>query len=817
MKFARRLVEFLKETISQDIPQAVLIILLSQIVVFYAIFLRGDVVSSDVNLQYYPFSQYITEQYGFDTELRSDMIDSYYPVTQNFFEDVKSGNAFSWDNNQKLGIPTDVITKNHSPFQILNFFVSVESALTIEIMAKFFLGGLFMYLLLKEFKIGHIASLFGAIVFMYSGFNIVWFWNFASTASLCLPIILYSAIKVSDKKYKFIPTLLFGISYSLLAGFVAGFGYSAYFVGVFLIFKYGVKLFEQIKKIIKSKKKVRDNTDVLFNSLKPYLITALVFLIGISITAFTLVPTVRWLNRVNISYRMTSNASHSLDFAKFFPQLLMPYYNGGTLTLKLLRVAYFGASNFNESSGYIGMIPIMMVIVGGITAFIKKDKNILFMIVADLFFITVVYGIGPSLDLIKGLPIFNSSSSTRLLMLIAFTGSIIAAYGLSNLKFLISKIGELQKRTRLFIFGLLILVPLVVIVSVFFTKINLQTLISQGSLGAILSWMRESGYKYFLYHLLNFSVFYLTFVFVIFLIWAGRKVPKYIPLITYLIFLLSFTELSLYSLKQISNLPSPLHYPETQSVKFLRENSDELERVIKTDFAIGPSGTEVYFDLHNIYDHDFYTVQEREYLRKPMVEGRKDFLVTATYPSVHYDDLNYNSEVLDELNVKYIVFPPDISQKEIVDLPGLHENFTQVYYNDKELNIYENRSDYSLIHWESGEEMNAQTELLKDGYERFKVTNTHGLDKFYTSELYYDKWQVYVDGEKAELKSVHDGLFKAVELDKGTHIVEFIYESGKLYRYGFIYAAAMYIFILIFHLWTILKTIADKFVKFKTS
>jgi hypothetical protein len=447
------------------------------------------------------------------------------------------------------------------------------------------------------------------------------------------------------------------------------------------------------------------------------------------------------------------------------------------------------------------MIPMMLLVIGTITAVIKKNKDMIFMIISFLFMITVIYGIGPSLSFIKRLPIFNSSSSTRLLMLLAFTGSIISAYGVSNFEFITKRISKITLKYQKIFLVLVVVLPLLLLATVFFSQVSLESILQQNSLKALLVWLKDSEYKYFIYHLLNFSLLYLTAVFVCVLLYIGSKSNQLVRYILYFIIILSFAELSIYSIKQISNLTPALHYPKTQSIKYLQDNTDELERIIKTDFAIGPSGTEVYFDLHNIYDHDFYTVQERDYLRKPMRKGRENFLVTATYPSVHYDDLDYSSEVLDELNVKYIVFPPTISLNEIEKQPDLKENFRQVYNRVGDLNIYENKGGYSPIHWESGEKMNAEVEVIKDGYERFVVTNNHGTDKFYTSQLYYDKWKVYVDGDEAELKSVHDGLFRAVELDKGKSTVEFIYESGKLYRYGFIYAAAMYVFIIGFHLY----------------
>lgn len=108
--------------------------------------------------------------------------------------------------------------------------------------------------------------------------------------------------------------------------------------------------------------------------------------------------------------------------------------------------------------------------------------------------------------------------------------------------------------------------------------------------------------------------------------------------------------------------------------------------------------------------------------------------------------------------------------------------------------------------FEKGYEILSETQMLtethKDTYIKGKVVTTKsGL--LYTSIPYDKGWQVYVNGEKADVLKVGQSLI-AVDLEKGIHEIEFEYEAPGL-KTGLIISSATALILLIILLFNRLR------------
>ena len=85
----------------------------------------------------------------------------------------------------------------HSLFYLFDF----KFALLINAFLKLYLAGLFTYCYLRKLRLSPPASFFGAIAYMFCGFQIVWL-SFAMTnISMLLPALFYLVERATEQKY----------------------------------------------------------------------------------------------------------------------------------------------------------------------------------------------------------------------------------------------------------------------------------------------------------------------------------------------------------------------------------------------------------------------------------------------------------------------------------------------------------------------------------------------------------------------------------------------------------------------------------------
>lgn len=732
----------------------VISLFLSVLVLFFApIFFHGEIIFTDILLKYAPYTYLKPQSYIYDNDLRSDMLDGYYPKEKILVEDKKSLFTFStWDDNSQFGEPRDTLIGGYDFYlSYLNGILSVDQYLTWFTVVKMFLGLLGMYFLLSELKLTNLAKVLGSIVFVFSSFNIVWIWGHAVTVSMILPWFTFALIKVLNKHYRYAVLIIFLTYLALSTGFVAGAGYMLYFGMIFVVLYF---IYEKFKPLLYRGHGKTSYKDILESNIK-YIYILVAVVVGILLILYALIPALEYLKFIDIGYRQDLNAKEFLPISKVLPQLFMPFYYGG-----FFGHGYEGIKNYNETSLYIGIIPLVLYFFGVVFTLIRRKIFELIFLLTSIFAFCIIFNLGGILDFVNKLPILNSSSSTRLIMIFVFASSIIAAVGFDSIFDYIRNLSRIKlKRIFLFSYSSAILLFLYTI------NVNRNVIISLVFTKQI-DWSKIQ--------VLMILIYFAYVLVVLFLIIIHKRIRDLIN-IRILIVLLIVAELFLYSYKYIPMVPKSWLYPKSEGISYLIENTDSDDRVLPIGAVFGTPGTAKYYNLNIPLDHMLYSEPEKKYLESLFID-KKRMWASRTNPLLLADNINFDSSKIDELNVKYLVFNPAQNfPKDIQD--KLEENFSLVK-EIKDLKIYENRTGYSLEHVANGS-LSLSSKDISSERNVYDLVNSEETT-FYTTQRYSPNWKVKVNHESADVR-VYDSIWRGVRLMPGKNHVEFYYESPRIY------------------------------------
>src|SRR3990167_3401328 len=191
-----------KGFIAQILP--LLFIFAVTCLIFFKIFLKGLYpVPGDLLVSFY-FPWYSGSWEGYNPWtthkelLNADSIRQIYVWKEFSLNQLKKGEFPLWNPYTFSGQPLAANFQS-SPFYPLNFFYFLtesKNAWILLIVSQPFLGGLFMYMSIRSFKVSAIASLFGSIAFMLSSYLITWMENGnISHSYIWLPLIFYAINK----------------------------------------------------------------------------------------------------------------------------------------------------------------------------------------------------------------------------------------------------------------------------------------------------------------------------------------------------------------------------------------------------------------------------------------------------------------------------------------------------------------------------------------------------------------------------------------------------------------------------------------------
>jgi len=216
-------------------------------IVFRKFIFQGQIpIPGDILLGlYYPW---LDSKWGFiagvpvKNNLPSDIVSIIYPWRILSMTLLRQGILPLWDETILLGVPllANFQSAVLNPLNILFFVFSNEYAWGIQVVLQLFIlfGG--TYIFLKDLKLDKYASIFGALLFTFSGYSLVWLgYNSIVYTVSYFPILLFLTKKIiCETKPKWIFSYGMVLALQIFSGYPLISIYSVSFSAIYFIFCY---------------------------------------------------------------------------------------------------------------------------------------------------------------------------------------------------------------------------------------------------------------------------------------------------------------------------------------------------------------------------------------------------------------------------------------------------------------------------------------------------------------------------------------------------------------------------------------------------
>ena len=331
----------------------------------------------------------------FKNFILTDPVRQQYPWRELVVDQLKNFQLPFWNPYNFAGTPllANIQSAVFYPLNILFLIFNFPIAWSIYILSAPVLGFIFMFLYLRNLKLGKYATIFGSLIFALCGFNVAWLENGVLTHTLLwLPAILWA---IDRKKFFFF--LLFTLC-SFYAGHWQTFFYVFIFSHIYLIFKN----FKLLPKFL-----ILDS--VFFVLSLPQLLPSLQFI---------------FLSARSTDQQWLTNPGWFIPFQNLI-QFISPDFFGNPATLN-----YTGIFFYQEFIGYIGIAGFLAAISA---LFIKRKIIYFFTGVAIIGLVFALPTPIAKLPFILNFPLISSSMPTRLLSIIDFSLAVLAAFGFQKL------------------------------------------------------------------------------------------------------------------------------------------------------------------------------------------------------------------------------------------------------------------------------------------------------------------------------------------------------------------------------------------------
>ena len=549
----------------------------------------------------------------FKNFLITDPIRQQIPWRKQVIDTFKAKKIPLWDATSFSGVPLlgNIQSGALYPLNFLFFILPFSMAWTILIISQPLLAGIFLFLFLRHKHLDVISSLVGSVCFAFSGFSIAWLtWGTIISTICWLPLMLLSFEKIHEAEHKTPWRVLFIIS--VLASFFAG-HLQVYFYCLIVLFAYALWSFRKMKMVKMS---------------------VMHILIPVIIIVFASPVWLRFISLYSDSSRVSGSAWTVEGF--FIPlrhlvQFIAPDFFGNPATLN-----YWGTWNYGEMVGYIGVIGLLLSLIG-------ISMQTVFWV--GMIGISLLFAVDSPLSRLPftlHIPGISSLQPTRLLSVVDFGLSILAAYGMSS----VIK-SEKKKHILIACFVLLIL----------FVGLWISAQIPK-SFGIPIEQIAIVKRN-----LILPSILFVAITGIVCFLGIAKKSWKIIRCISasMILILLSF-ELVRFGWKFTPFTNASYFFPETEIVSELQQFTKPF-RVLAIDDRLLPPNVLSYYNVESISGYDpIHALRYEEYIAA-MERGEPN--IQGPFGSRIITPKSITSPLLSLLNVQYILAMDSVTSKNV--------------------------------------------------------------------------------------------------------------------------------------------------------
>lgn len=707
-----------------------------------------------------------------------DTIRQTYPWREFAIQSIRSGSVPLWNPHNFSGHPllANVQSAAIYPLNIVFFVASMPVGWSFLVMLQPILASIFMLFYARRLGIGFIGSIIASVAYGYSLFSIVFLeYNTMIHVVLWLPFLLWM-IELLLQKWRPLPMigLVFGIFAAATAGHVQLFGLLGVFVGVYVVFQ----------------ALGRKNKD--YSSLVK---TGVLGLLGLGASAIQLIPTLELLQlSARVAHQSQTMLEHLLIQPWQLSLLLVPDLFGNPAT-----ASYMLADTYPGNALYAGVVTLVLATFS-VLAY-KQNALIRYFCISFIVLLVLTVRSPISAFLYTNIPILSASSPGNMLFITSFCLAILSGFGMDILV------------------GRKITWKLVVLLTLLITLIGGLALFSPVG-------VYEKGYVISGGLLL---VVVTTILFGKLLHIKGiskiRGVGVY-NLLGVLLLAILVVDLFYYFHKFNSFVPKDLFYPENSITSYLQSQEETtrhwgygpagIEANFSTQFgASSPDGYDPLFPKH--YGEFVSLSKEGVMIRDFDHTNRSDAVIAQGSGEADLAENLYRLKILDYLGTALILDRFENGSTEVTFPDSRFENIHdadgwKVYSNKMTLPrarlvgsyvVAETKEEFEKVMFE--ETYNASESALLFAAPDQQMQNCDGIASAHIidysknsvsvqtvsscpsilvlTDTYMPGWRAYVDGAVQREVMRVDWAFRGVEVEAGTHTVDFVYEP-KSFSYG---------------------------------
>ncbi len=734
--------------------------LLGLIVIFFGpVFFEGKVISPNGFLYIWPpFRSYAPPGPVDYNPITSDFTDSLFPQYAALRSAIHSTGRMPWTNDGTLSVENYATFLGSSfysfDFLLINIF-GISWGATAAVLIRYLVGGIFTFLFMRLHQIDRTIALLSAVLFMFSAFSVV---NTFLPYLFSIPLLMYcTELLLQRRRFTCTPPMILAYVLALVSGQII----------------WSIHLFTlQILYVFFAFATRRELWPSLGRLLGMFFFSGLASLLLLS---FLVLPSIEHYQALDLGYR-AGNSGHFQPF-EFAFMFLFPLAAGPMTSI------FTWGGNAVEYSFYVGAASVLLLT--GVLARPSKTTG-LFLVAASLCIYAITTNAFGVLSWVRRVPFYNSSSNTRLRFLWSFTMTVGAGFGLAALI-------ALAKTRPWRALGIVLSTAAAILILIYDERSHFLS----GDTEIKFSRPDIAGHMYWQ------TVLILALIFTLVLILMSRRRTFFMLLLVGL----SFVDLFANTAEYVSFLDPALNYPPMRATDFLKNRLEKtagrimpLQRAFIAHFSMP-------YDIPSIQPRGFYTRREK------MLFQLLDPQALAIHPTMYFFDeaqTNFQSPLLDLLNVRALIFTPGDNGRDLLERLG---DKWKLVYND-EVRIYENQgspqpafaaplgevvsdvdqtarrmagiepaktalfeSDDALwprpIAESQRDDFHQRIVLASRSHDRYVFdTQTSAQSYLVYSRFYHPAWKAYVDDVQVPVYRA-DLALMGVRLPAGDHVVRF--------------------------------------------